>query len=95
MKSSLLEKMNKKTLNKHLLKNQNRCFIHVDFVLVGVPESTYLESRRTTVENILDFFKPAKFIYLFNFLEMLILSSNPAKNSRKYFDLEALKDKTL
>lgn len=39
--------------------------------------------------------KPAKFIYLFNFLEMLILSSNPAKNSQKYFDLEALKDKTL
>lgn len=86
MRSSILEKMNKKTLNKHLLKNQNRCFIHVDFILVYVPESTYLESRRTTVENILAVLKPAKFIYLFNFLEMLILSSNPAKNSQKYFD---------
>lgn len=93
MKSSLLEKMNKKTLNKHLLKNQNRCFIHVDFILIGVPESTYLESRRTTVENILAFLEPAKNV--FNFLEMLVLSSNPAKNSWKYFDLEALKDKTL
>lgn len=57
MRSSLLEKMNKKTLNKHLLKNQNRCFIHVDFILFYVPES-----RRTTVENILAFLKPTKFI---------------------------------
>lgn len=66
MKSSLLEKMNK-TLNNYLLKNQNRCFIHVDFILVSVPEFTYLESRRTTVENILAILKPAWFIYLFNF----------------------------
>lgn len=65
MKSSLLEKMNKKTLNIHLLKNQNRCFIHVYFNLIGVPESTYLESRRTTVENILAFLKPAKNLFTY------------------------------